>query len=282
MQPHLVGLVLTSAALHAVWNARLKGRADPGAAGFWVVVGAALLSAVLALLTGQASLPEGAWLWTACAGLVEGIYFASLLTALRNLPLPLAYGVSRGAGVLLSWPLAMLWVHEKASPRALLGAGILSLGLGLAAVGRGGAQPDEGQARAGWAATWVCALSISAYPLVYQQALHAHAPPFALFTVSLALSLPIQWVWLGRGARGRLARELSQQPYLLVGAALLCAASFLLLLAALSEGGAAHLSALRNTSVLVATALAAREQRLGRLDWLRASLVSAGAVLVAW
>ena len=281
LSPHLLALVLASAALHAVWNAALKHRADPGAAGVWVVLGAASISAVLAVVTGDWQLAPASLPWTLAAGLVEGVYFASLLTAMHHLPLPLAYGVSRGAGVLLAWPIAMVLMGELASPQALVGAGLLSLGLASVALER---SPVDGSARRkqGWLATWICAASIAAYPLVYKQALHTGAAPFALFAVSLGLSLPIQLGWLGPTRMQRLRSEARLAPYVLAWSALLCAASFLLLLWALREGGAAHLSALRNTSVLVATALAARWQRPTPMDWVRAVLVTVGAVLVGW
>lgn len=260
----------------------LKGRKDPGAAGLWVVIGAALMSALMAGLTGDFRIPRAAVAWTVAAGAVEGIYFASLLTALAHLPLPLAYGVSRGAGVLLAWPIAMLWAAESASPAALLGAVLLSLGLASVALDPAPSGPHWADRRRGWLATWFCACSIAAYPLVYKQALSHGAAPFALFSVSLALSLPIQLAWLGRSARARLAAERQQSPAALLAAAGLCAASFLMLLTALNQGGAAHLSALRNTSVILATALAARQQPLSCRDWVRAGLVTLGALLVAW
>jgi drug/metabolite transporter (DMT)-like permease len=281
MNAALLALVLGSAVLHAVWNAWLKLRQDANAAGVWVVAGAAVWSALLAWCTGETGIPNSALPWTLGAGAVEGVYFVALLTAMHHLPLPLAYGVSRGAGVLLSWPIALYFLGETASPAGLLGAALLSAGLGLTALEQV-SSPPQAHVRHGAVATVFAALSIAAYPLVYQQALRAGAPPFSLFASSLAISLPVQIAWLGRNAATRLRAERSTDAPTLFFAATLCAASFLMLLWALKTGGAAHLSALRNTSVLIATALAARHQPLTRLDGLRGTLVTVGAVLVAW
>ncbi len=280
MPVSLVALVLFSAVLHALWNAAVKSRPDAGAAGFWLVLGAAIISAVLAIASSQAYIPPMAWPWVATAGLVEGLYFSSLLVALAHLPLQQAYGVSRGLGVLLAWPLAMVWQLEQASPLALVGAGLLSLGLLSTAWQQVGAPQGHLSGR-GWAATLVCALSIALYPLVYKQALSVGAPPYALFATSLALSLPIQAAWLGRTRWRRLQSEIAIRPMVLLACAGLCAASFLALLGALQTGGAAHLSALRNTSVILAAALASRQHRLPPAEWWRAAAVTVGAVLVA-
>lgn len=280
MPGSLLALVLVSALLHAVWNAMVKARPDPGAAGAWLVAGAALISLAIAVVRGELGLPAASLPWVGAAGLIEGLYFSSLLVALARLPLQQAYGVSRGLGVLLAWPLAMLWQNEAVTAAALAGAGLLSLGL-LSTAWQQAAQPRPQTDAVGWLATLVCAASIALYPLVYKQALGCGAQPFALFAASLGLSLPIQIAWLGRGRTARLMGEVRVRPAVLVVCAGLCAASFLALLLALRSGGAAHLSALRNTSVLMATVLAARQQPLAAVEWWRAAAVSVGAVLVA-
>ncbi len=280
MPSSLLALVLLSALLHAVWNALVKGRPDPGAAGVWLVAGAAAISLTIALVRGELVLAVASLPWVGAAGLIEGLYFSSLLVALARLPLQQAYGVSRGLGVLLAWPLAMVWQAEAVTASALLGAGLLSVAL-LSMAWQQAVQPRPPSDAVGWLATMVCAASIALYPLVYKQALAFGAQPYALFAASLGLSLPIQIAWLGRDRVGRLTREVRVRPSILLACSGLCAASFLALLLALRTGGAAHLSALRNTSVLMATALAARQQHLAAAEWWRAAAVTLGAVLVA-
>jgi len=130
-----------------------------------------------------------------------------------------------------------------------------------------------------WAAA--CAVAIGAYPLTYQQAIHVGAPPFLLFAVSLGVALPVQLWALGPRPVDRL---LALRPHraLLVVCAVACAASFLLFLAALSMGGAGRLSALRNVSIAVATAIgwASGESLDARARW-SAVAITLGAVAVS-
>jgi uncharacterized membrane protein len=68
---------------------------------------------------------------------------------------------------------------------------------------------------------------------------------------------------------------------LLMGA--LCGGSFLILMEALAAGGAGYVLTLRNTSVLFAVALAFFiGERPLRLEIAGATLVAAGAILMAW
>ena len=62
-----------------------------------------------------------------------------------------------------------------------------------------------------------------------------------------------------------------------------CGGSFLILMEALSGGGAGYVLTLRNTSVLFATALAfAIGERPRRVEIAGAALVAAGAILMAY
>jgi drug/metabolite transporter (DMT)-like permease len=268
-----LALVLLSAAAHAVWNGMLKRSADPAAAAVGIVAGAAGLSLALAAATGQASLPRAAWLPTLVAGGVEAAYFALLSGALLRLPLGTAYGLSRGGGLLLTWPVSLLLLGERIDAVGALGAGLVAAGLLALVRGR----PGPGVR---WALA--CAVAIGLYPPAYQWALRAGAPAAMLFACSLLVSGPLQVAALGGERRARLGRALREERRLLLVGALLCAASFLLFLAALDRSGAGWASALRNTSVLFAAAIgwARGEERTPRALG-SAGLIALGAVALA-
>ena len=182
---------------------------------------------------------------------VEAVYFVTLAGAMARLPLGTAYGVARGGGQLVTWPISFLLMHETVTPLAALGAALVTAGL-LAS-----ARPDGVTPRGiGWALG--CAVAIGIYPVTYKAALAAGAPEAALFAASLSLSLPLQVLLLGARRRDRLADVLAHERGWLPLAAVLCAGSFLSFLAALSLGGAGRASAIRNTSVLFALAIAVR------------------------
>lgn len=268
-----VGLVLASAVVHAAWNAALKGHPDPEAAALAVVGGAALASALLALR--EPLPPAGAAAWILASGAVEAVYFVTLGRALAALPLGTAYGVSRGGGQLVTWPVSALLLGEPAGPLALAGAGLLVGGL-LARAGTAGATP-RGLAWAGG-----CALAIGAYPLTYQQGLRAGVPHALLFTGSLAVAWPLQLLLLGPGRGPRLRAALAGRGPALALAALGCAASFLLFLVALGTAGAGRASAVRNTSIAFATLFGAwAGEPLDRRAVLGAAAITVGAIAVS-
>ena len=265
-------LVLASAVVHAGWNAVLKRQPDPEAAAVLLVGLAAGMSAILGAVTGELLPPAAAWGWIVASGAIEAVYFVALARALARLPLGTAYGLSRGGGQLVTWPVALA-LGETASPVALVGAGILAGGL-VARV----RLPADGRGLV-WAV--VCAAAIGAYPLTYKQALSAGAPAFGLFALSLGAALPLQLLALGGTARLREAGR--GRATLLVGTAALCAASFLAYLGALSLAGAGRTSALRNLSIVFATALGvAQGERLDRRTALGAAMITVGAIAVGW
>jgi drug/metabolite transporter (DMT)-like permease len=82
--------------------------------------------------------------------------------------------------------------------------------------------------------------------------------------------------------RGVLAVARARLPRVLAMGAL-CGGSFLILLEALSRGGAGFVLTLRNTSVLFATGLAASiGERPRHAQVAGAAFVAAGAILMAW
>jgi drug/metabolite transporter (DMT)-like permease len=235
---------LGSAVIHAAWNALLKRTADVGAASIVVSGGAAAITALLGLVIGPWVVPAAGWPFVIAAGLVEGAYFVTLSRALELLPLGTAYGISRGAGLLLVWPLSAALLAEHTTVAELVGAGLVSVGL-FVLVQRAGS-------RQGLLAAGACAITIGLYPVTYKAALEHGVAPFPLFALALTIALPIQLALLGARRGPRLGAALTATPTRLGVAALLCAASFLLFLVALDTGGAARITGLRNTSVAFA------------------------------
>lgn len=267
-----IAYVLVSAFTHAAWNAGLKRAADPAAAAVWIVAGAAAVSGALAVAGGAWVLPAPSWGWVLASAAVEAVYFVTLAGALARLPLGTAYGVARGGGQLVTWPISMVLLREAASASALLGAGLVTVGL-LASARPHGVTPRG----LGWALA--CAVAIGVYPVTYKGALATGAPEAALFAASLALSLPVQVLALGGDAAGRL--RAARGRWLAAGA-LLCAVSFLSFLGALSLGGAGRASAMRNVSVLFALLFSAiGGDRPTPRAILGAAAIVVGAALVA-
>ncbi len=273
-------LVLASAVLHAAWNALLKRHASPRLAGALILTIAALTASVPALVSDAVAFPSRAALgWTLAAGLGEAAYFVTLARALDAAPLGIAYTITRGGSIVVVWPLSILLFHERAGLGAIAGVVLVLGGLVLTGMPSRGAPDPRRASGIAWAIA--CAVFIASVYLFYKRALGLGASPTALFAVSLLVAAPLNVVALGTGAPRRLWAALRESPGTLVGAGVVCTASFLLFLGALHESGAGRVLTLRNTSVVFAHAFAWMSGVVPpRPVLMGAALVVAGAALL--
>lgn len=279
--------LLSSALLHAAWNAALKRERDPQRAVLGVLA-AGLLFAVLAALvlpgirpSGGVHLSGGAFptraglLWTFGAGLFEGLYFLTLAGALARASYGAVYAIARGGAMVLVWPAAALLLGEPVTPGGAAGAALVGAGVLLVALaGR------QHASRGGILLAAACAAAIAGYHLCYGRALHHGAARAPLFAVALATALPLVWLAARRREAGVPLDGRAVLRRLAAGA--LLTGSFLLFLGGLAASGAGAALTLRNTSVVFAQAIAAglgepvpRRQVVGSL------LVLAGAALLS-
>lgn len=275
----IVTLVLISAFLHASWNALLRIEPDKDRSLVAAVGVAALLAAVIAAVRWSlGELPfatPAAAGWAAMAGILEWTYFVSLARALERGPLGPVYTVSRGGAIVVVYPLSIAVFGEQLTITAAAGSLVVAAGLALCGARTGDTRSARGSALA-WAV--VCALAIAGYHLAYKASLGAGGNPSAVFASALAIATMLNAVRV----RGVLAVARARLPRVLAMGAL-CGGSFLILLEALSRGGAGFVLTLRNTSVLFATGLAASiGERPRHAQVAGAALVAAGAILMAW
>ncbi len=287
----IVALVLFSALLHATWNALLRLERDKDRSLIVAIVVATLLAAMTAVLRWSlGAVPfasPGGVGFALLAGGFEAMYFMTLARAIEHGRLGVVYTVSRGGAVLAVWPLSIALFAEAATVPAMTGSALVLAGLAVSGLGAGrpGVTGVTGQgnrrAAVGWAVA--CAMSIAGYHLAYKAALREAANPSACFAVSLTVSAVINVGRLGAGGRRAVAAlARGRWPRLLV-IGLMCSGSFLILMEALAIGGSGYVLTLRNTSVLFAVAMArVIGERPTRSELAGASLVAAGAALMAW
>jgi drug/metabolite transporter (DMT)-like permease len=271
-------LVLSSAFLHASWNALLKRHPNPEV-GVVSVISIAVVGGGLWTLgmRGQAFPTASGLAWALVAGAFEGIYLAALSRALKQAPLGLAYTVSRGGAMLLVWPVSVLWLGEAVSGWMVAGAVLLGVGLMVMNLTR-----PTGSAATGVAWAALAAVCIASYHLAYKLALGEGAQPPALFATGLLVALPVLVLERARKLGwATLTREARVRPGLVVVTGIVCTLSFALLLSALGSSGAGVVLTLRNTSITFALGLAALQgERLERRQLAGAGLVAVGAVLL--
>ena len=240
-----LALALVAAFAHAFWNLLIARAREVEAATAVALVAAIVLFAPLA-----------AWTWdvrwralpfVAASGSLHLLYFALLAAAYRRFELGVVYPVARGSAPVLVLLAGVAFLGTGLDARQALG--VVLVGLGVLLV-RGFGDADLGGVAAGLAV----AACIAAYTLVDKHGIrHASAPAY----LELALLVPAATYAGAIGGRrgvGVLKAELRPST-VLAGAAMFGA--YGLTLAALRLAPAAAVAAVRETSVVIATVLAA-------------------------
>jgi uncharacterized membrane protein/multidrug transporter EmrE-like cation transporter len=272
-------LAFTSAIIHALWNVLLKKTRDLDSASAGVfAVSMLLTAAAIPFVPGRAFAGAPAVLWGLAAGVCEGLYFVGLVRALERAPLGWSYSWMRGSSIALLWPVSMLFLGEPFHGTSLACVLVVCMGLGLLGASSG---PTRSRGALPWAL--LTGLFIAGYILFYKLSLSHGAQPLALYSLSMAVGLPVQTVVRIRHRGLAAFRVIPEQPGLVLVAGFLCALGFSLFLMALSMTGAGAVTTIRNTSVAFTVVFSlALGERPGRRQWLGVVLVTLGAVGLGW
>lgn len=265
-------LALLSGLAHALWNALAKTPGRERAA----TLTALILSYVAALV--RWALTEGAHVeprhlpWIALAGLGEASYVYALGMAYARGDLALTYTVSRATALVFIWPLSLLAFHTLPTWLALVATALVTLGIVLTK------KSTTGEARwhLGW--TLLTGASVALYHTGYKGAVGDGATQVLAFLGALSLAIPLLLFAVGREVRAQIPGLLREPRMLAAG--VLCAASFLLMLEALTTAESGRILGVRNSSVGFALVLAlALGERLNRRQWLGIAVLFAGVAL---
>jgi drug/metabolite transporter (DMT)-like permease len=264
--------VLASAGLHAFWNWLVADARDSHAVGAVALLTAAIVYAPVAALTWDVD--AAAWPYIAASAALELAYFALLAAAYERADLSFVYPIARGAA-----PVLVLAVSLAALGADLSGAeagGVLAIAAGVLLVrGVGG-----GAARGGLLLALGVAACIAAYTLVDDEGVR-HAAALSYFEAVLLITAPLYAAGVAL-ARGPRALRSAATPRT-AAAGLAMFGAYALALAALEIAEAAPVAALRETSVVMATAAAALATRehVPPRRWAGAVIVVAGVALIA-
>ncbi|MGQ0675589.1 MAG: hypothetical protein ACT4N4_05815 [Rhodospirillales bacterium] len=279
MHAELIALVLAAAFLHGIWGAAGKGSRDPVMA---ATVGALVPALVAAALARGVTAPSAwAWPWMAASIALHLIYIAAMLLAWRYLALGVAYPSARAGAAPGAAAIGALFLDQPPPLAAM--AGLAAIAVGLLALGMDRALL-EGRGLAGAALAAASALCLGGAMAIDYVGLHRADSTLGY----------IVWINLLEGAlivpaalilrRKRLAllpwRELPLQA--LTG--LCAAASYAMVLWALSLAPLAPVAALRETQALFAALIGAAfmGEALGRRRPAAVLLVAAGVVAVSF
>lgn len=276
-------LVVSSALVHAAWNAVLKRTREPDHAVIGVSTVAAFTSALVALALHAGAPPTRSLAWSFVSGALEAGYFFTLARALTLAPLGPVYTIVRGGALAVVWPVSVLALGEELTLARLLGTALVTLGLVSTGAGERGPEMSTGKPRLrGFVFACVCALFVAGYHLAYKVALSSGGRPEAVVTISLSTASLLNIALLGRAGARKVILAARDQPVHVFAAGVLASLGFVAFLFAMERAGAGVVLTLRNTSILFAQLLAFllgdRPRRLGVIG---AALVFAGAVLLA-
>ena len=250
MEPHVTGLVLLAALLHAGWNALVKTAEDRALTMAMVIgFGSILALPVLPLVAAPA---EPSWVFLLLSVLLHVGYFFFLLQAYKVGDLSHVYPVARGAAPLLVAGGGAVFAGEFLTPGQLAGLLLASLAIASFAFERGLSalrQPKP------FLFGLVTAIFISSYTVTDALGVRASGSPLGfiawLFLISGLPLLGYAFV-ARRGAFGPYVRA-NWKAGLIGGT--FCALAYALVIWALSFGAMAFVSALRETSVVFAVLL---------------------------
>jgi drug/metabolite transporter (DMT)-like permease len=255
--------------IHAVWNLLLAGARDPEGTAAVALPFSALVCAPLAIVFWH--LDAAAWPFVAASSALELVYFALLAAAYRRAELSVVYPLARGLAPVLVLVVVVAFTAAATSAHQVVGVLLVAGGVFLVR----GLRRGRGIA---WGLAIACC--IAAYTVVDKHGV-AHASPLPyleLITLFTGTAYAAGFVVV----RGPAALRAAVGWRSLV-AGLATFAAYGLVLAALQLASAASVAAVRETSVLVAAALAAivLKERVTPWRFAGAALVAGGVALLA-
>lgn len=266
-------LALGSASLHALWNVLLARERDVHAATAVAMVAGVAVFAPVAVL--RFDIDGRVWPYVVVTSLLQLAYFGLLAVAYGRAELSFVYPIARGVAPVLVLAAGAVLLGTATGAGQVLGVFLVALGVILV---RGLGGPHDG---IGLVLGLAIAAVIASYTLLDKRGIR-FADPIVYLELGMAPAAAAYAlaVVAARRSAGTLVEALRPAP---VVAGVLSFGAYALVLAALARADAASVAAVRETSVLIATGLAAwlLRERVDRARLLGAALVVAGVALLA-
>jgi drug/metabolite transporter (DMT)-like permease len=277
MTPFIVGLVLLAALLHASWNAMAKSGGTPE----FSIASYRLVNALWCLpLLFFFPIPLAAsWPMLLASTLIHTVYYYTLSRSYRSGDLSQVYPLFRGLAPVLVVLGAALFAGEYLGVGAMLGIGLVSIGL-ISITFAGGAFGKI----PGPALRWGLATSvlIAAYTVADGIGVRAAGNPFS-YILWLFVFEPIPiGLWLLARDRAGWFGYMRAKPGKITAGALAAATAYAMVIYAMSVAPMGMVSSLRETSVIFAALIGTLMFRepFGRQRIIAAILVCVGVVLI--
>ena len=266
------GFALTAAFLHAFWNLLLARTRDPESATAVALVASVVVFAPVTAIVWRAE--ASVWPFVLVTSLLQLLYFALLSAAYARAQLSVFYPIARGTAPVLVLVIGAVALGAGASVAQAAGVCLVGVGVMLVRGLRGHADVT------GTAFGLAIASTIAAYTLVDKHGIE-HAGPIPYLELGM-LPTAVAFTGVLVTRRGVAPVRAALRPAAVV-AGITSFGAYVLVLAALSRASAASVAAVRETSVVIATAAAAPylRERVGAGRLVGAAVVAAGVALVS-
>jgi drug/metabolite transporter (DMT)-like permease len=277
LSPFIVVLVLLAALLHASWNAMAKS----GGAPQYSIASYRLISALCCLpLLFYFPLPLAAsWPMILASTAIHTAYYVTLSKSYRSGDLSQVYPLFRGLAPVMVVLGAALFADELLAPGAMLGIGLVSVGL-ISITFAGGALGKIPPLALRWGLA--TSVLIAAYTVADGIGVRAAGNPFS-YIIWLFLLEPIPiGLWLLARDRAGWAGYMRSRPAKICAGAFAAAAAYGMVIYAMAVAPMGLVSSLRETSVIFAALIGSFlfREPFGRQRVIAAILVCCGVVLI--
>jgi drug/metabolite transporter (DMT)-like permease len=276
LDPTVFAVMLTSAFLHATWNAWVKSRPDPGGALAALVIGAGLPNLVMVAMAGLP--PPAAWGWLMLTVTLSVGALTLLGAAYQEGDFAVAYPLIRGLiPVVLVIAATPLFGERPSLPDIV---GVVCVSAGLVTIGWESARRTRRMSMRGLGLAALAAAVTAASVLSDATGARITQNPFAYAgTLSVLNALAMAAVQArGRNVAALLVRHCPVATF----GAFVSMVSYSMFIWSLMRAPVAMVAAVRETSMLFALAIAALMLRepIGPWRWGAVALMFAGVVLI--
>lgn len=292
MPPFELALVLLSGLMHASWNAAMKGSETP--IGFLLaieVVSLALFVPIFAIGFDLREVPRDVWILTVVSAFVHAVYAYWLSRSYEMADLSLAYPIVRSTPAFVPF-VAVPLMGESLSPTGVLGISLVVLSMW--AVTTDGRLDTAALRSKGALLACLTLATTVAYSLIDKEAMRllAEAPwssrlprSLAFMTLMWLMYLPMFAVLARRSIHpAEVLAVIRTRTARVAASAVVAFSSYTLILHAMQTAPVSYITAVRQSSVLFALAIAvfALREQPGRVRILGGIANVAGVALIGF
>ena len=266
-------VILFAAALHATWNAIVKGGTDTLLT--TVLIAAAAAAIGLVTLPFLPPIAPAAWIYLGISAVLEIAYYGLIAVAYRHADMSRAYPLMRGTPPLIVALVSGLALGMAVSPFGWLGVALVSIG--LLSLTLGGAR---GSGR-GTMFALINAIVIASYTLVDGFGVRASGSPVA-YTMWIFVLTGVPLAAWALARRPGLLAYARRNWHLGIAGGVGTLVSYGLVLWAMTMAPIPLVAALRETSILFGTLIAVfvLKERMTSVRWAAILIIAAGAAVL--